>query len=84
MQLPEDCPLIGLNCSQTLNRVNVSSVVSKRNGLEFQYNTSALDVGRDACNMVQDGTIPDGLLPLVVSAGTENGSSHFWILVSTH
>lgn len=84
LQLPEDCPLQGLNCSKTPNTVNISSVAWKGNGLEFHYNTSTLETGRDACYMVQNDSIPDGLLPLIVSAGTDNVTNHFWILVSKY
>lgn len=84
LQLPGDCPLQGVDCSQTPNALNVSSVAWKGEGLEFHYNASVLETGSDACNMVQHETIPDGLLPLIVSAVLDNGNSHFWILVSKH
>ena len=83
IQLPGDCPLLGLNCSQTPNPVNVSSVAWEGKGLDFHYSSSALATGRDACDMSEYETIPDGLLPLIVSAGVGNGASHFWLLVST-
>ena len=84
MQLPERCPLQGLDCSQMPNALSISSVAWKGTGLQFQYNTSMLETGIDACNMMQQETVPDGLLPLIVSAVTDNGTSHFWILVSKH
>lgn len=83
IQLPEGCPLLGLNCSQTPNLVNLSSIAWEGNGLDFHYSSSALGTGRDACNMSDYETILDGLLPLIVSAGVGNGASHFWLLVST-
>lgn len=51
--------------------------------MDFHYSSSALATGRDACNMAEFETIPDGLLPLIVSAGVGNGASQFWLLVST-